>query len=359
MGGAAIERSGAAAPPAALAERLRGVHLAMVEAVLAGEGLDRVAEIAGASVGGRVEIVVGSPAPVPRGATAVAPIVSGGEPLGLVALVGPSAAPSEARWFLHLAAVASLTEVALGQAGGGAAPTLRGSLLEDLREGRARDAQDVVRRAARMGCDLTHGAVAVAAELGAERPRHVAASVAGDHPGVLAEASGRRVLALLPAGEDGPRAAVIAARRLAGRLQRYGPAGVSGFCARAGQLWRALEEAELLVELRCRRPPAGDAQLPPGGPRELEAFLELTVGPLRRHDEQYRTELVRTLRAFLDQAGDVEATAAALRTHAHTVAYRMERVVELTRLDARSAQDAERLALGLRALRALAPRLPR
>ena len=358
MGGA-TERSGAAAPPAALAERLRGVHLAMVEAVLAGEGLGRVAEIASESAGGRVEIVVGSPAPVPPDAAAVEPIVSGDEPLGLVALVGPSARPSEVRWFLHLAAVASLTELALGQTSAGPGPTLRASLLEDLRAGRARDALDVARRAARMGCDLTGGAMAVAAELQTERPRHVAASIAGDHPGVLAEASGRRVLALLPAGEADERAAVAGARRLAGRLQRYGPAGVSGFCPGPGQLWRAMEEAELLVELRCRWPLAGDAQLPPGGPRELEAFLDRTVGPLRRHDEQYRTELVRTLRAFLDAAGDTAATAAALYTREHTVAYRLERVEELTRLEPRDADDAQRLALGLRALRALAPRLPR
>ena len=358
MGGAASERSGAAAPPAALAERLRGVHLAMVEAVLAGEGLARVAEIAGDAVGGRVEIVVGSPAPVPAQTTAVEAIASGDEPLGLVALVGPAASPSEARWFLHLAAVASLTEVALGHAAGGTGPTLRASLLEDLRSGRARDAHDVGRRAARMGCDLTHGAVVVAAELGTGSPR-LLASIAGDHPGVLAEAAGRRVLALLPAGEGGPGAAVAGARRLAGRLQRHGPAGVSGFCPGAGQLWRAAEEAELLVELRCRWPLAGDAQLPPGGPRELERFLDATVGPLRRYDEQYRTELVRTLRAFLDEGGDVGTAAAALHTRAHTVAYRMERIEELTRLDARCADDAERLALGLRALRALAPRLPR
>ena len=48
-----------AAPTAAtLVERLRGLHLRMVDAVLAGDGLERVAELAAEAVGGSVAIVV-------------------------------------------------------------------------------------------------------------------------------------------------------------------------------------------------------------------------------------------------------------------------------------------------------------
>ena len=51
-----------------VAERLRSVHPEMVEAVLAGDGLARVAELAAGAVGGAVAIVV------PRhGATALYP----------------------------------------------------------------------------------------------------------------------------------------------------------------------------------------------------------------------------------------------------------------------------------------------
>ena len=47
-----------AAPTAAtLVERLRGLHLRMVDAVLAGDGLERVAELAAEAVGGAVAIV--------------------------------------------------------------------------------------------------------------------------------------------------------------------------------------------------------------------------------------------------------------------------------------------------------------
>src|SRR4051794_34093092 len=57
---------GVAAPIAAtLVERLRQVHLRMVDAVLAGDGLQRVAELAADAVGGSVAIIV------PRLGTAV------------------------------------------------------------------------------------------------------------------------------------------------------------------------------------------------------------------------------------------------------------------------------------------------
>src|SRR5688572_21654542 len=44
--------------PLGLVERLRAVHLEMVDAVLGGEGLERVAELASSAVGGPVAIVV-------------------------------------------------------------------------------------------------------------------------------------------------------------------------------------------------------------------------------------------------------------------------------------------------------------
>src|SRR6058998_208215 len=61
-------QGGAAAAPPNLVERLRAVHLRMVDAVLGGDGLGRVAELAAEAVGGPVAIVV------PRlGAASVAP----------------------------------------------------------------------------------------------------------------------------------------------------------------------------------------------------------------------------------------------------------------------------------------------
>ena len=64
-------------------------------------------------------------------------------------------------------------------------------------------------------------------------------------------------------------------------------------------------------------------------PGELERFYEETVAPLAAYDEQYETDLVATVEAYLENDGNVAPTAAQLFTHRHTVRYRLERVREL------------------------------
>jgi len=88
-------------------------------------------------------------------------------------------------------------------------------------------------------------------------------------------------------------------------------------------------------------------------PEELRRFHEETVAPLVSYDEQYETELVRTLETFLDADGNVAQTAQRLYTHRHTVRYRLERVRELTGLDVSSTDGREKLGLGLKAMRVL------
>jgi sugar diacid utilization regulator len=402
-----------AAPTAAtLVERLRGVHLRMVDAVLAGDGLERVAELAAEAVGGSVAIVVprlGSavmaphgtaasdrlpelrryvadrvadrPANQPNGLAAEIPIASGDEAVGCVLLLeGASAAVGEAAEYLHLAAVASLTEVAVEEARDEVEQNLRGSFLEDLRAGGGLAPDELVRRAARLGCDLSHGAVALCAELRADRPRHVVATIAEDVPGALAQhmegaAAGShagRVYALLPAvaGEAAAETTLAAAARLAARLQRHGTVGLSSFYADPAEMGRAVQEAELVLDVLTvsGEPIAEDInqgtyrllfRVLASHPEEVRSFYEDTVAPVVRYDDQYRTDLVGTLEAYLAANCHMSATAAAIHAHRHTVAYRLERVRDLTGLDPMQSEDRERLGLGLKAYRIIAPRLPR
>ena len=81
-------------------------------------------------------------------------------------------------------------------------------------------------------------------------------------------------------------------------------------------------------------------------PAELERFYSDTIAPLVAYDEQYGTELVRTLETFLDNDGSMAATYKQLYTHRHTIRYRLERVKELTGLDVGSTDGRERLGLG-------------
>src|SRR3954452_10305209 len=383
-------------------ERVRAVHLRMVDAILSGDGLEGVAGLAASETGGGVAVVVSRlgaaaasgpvadlaglrryvgerarsrAAAVPAGVVAEVPIASGDEQLGAVLLLGEDQPAAEALEFLHVAAVACLTEVAVEEARLEVEQNLRGSFLEELRGRDDLDTDDVLRRAARLGCDLSRGAVALCAELSSDRPRHVVATIAGEHPGALAQhmegGGSGRVYALLPAVGGGDATATLAAaRRLAARLQRHGTVGVSSFYAEVSDLGRAIQEAELVLDVLRRSdvPIAEDIgtgtyrllfRVLASHPEEVRSFYEDTVAPLVAYDAQYSTDLVGTLSAYLERNCNMNATASAIYAHRHTVAYRLERVKELTRLDPLLSEDRERLGLGLKAYRIIAPRLHR
>ena len=88
-------------------------------------------------------------------------------------------------------------------------------------------------------------------------------------------------------------------------------------------------------------------------PSELERFYEETVAPLSAYDEQYETDLVATVEAYLDNDGNVTPTAGTMFTHRHTIRYRLERVHELCGHDISSTEGREKLGLGLKAMRVL------
>jgi sugar diacid utilization regulator len=384
-------------PPAAtsLVERLRAVHLQMLDAVLTGDGLAAVADLAAEAAGGPVAVVVprlgvavasaggetalpavrryvGEQRGVPPEVVAEVPIASGDERIGGVVLLDPGRPDPEAVEFLHLAAVAALTEVAVEEAREEVEENVRGSFLESLRERTdGLDAQDVVRRAGRLGCDLSGGAVVLCAELTSERPRHVVALIGSEYPGALAQLVDGRVYALLPGSDQ--TATVAAARALAGRLQRHGVVALSSFYGDPAELGRAIQEAELVLEVLQRGDGLGGPiqedigtgtyrllfRVLASHPEEVRSFYEDTVAAIVRYDDQYRTDLVQTLEAYLEHNCNMNATAAAIYAHRHTVAYRLERVKELSGLDPMQTEDRERLGLGLKAYRIIAPGLPR
>lgn len=71
--------------------------------------------------------------------------------------------------------------------------------------------------------------------------------------------------------------------------------------------------------------------------------------PLRalvEHDGRKGTQLVRSLKTWLDRFGDTQATAEALGVHPNTLRYRVERALAISGVDA--SNPAQRLALHLR-----------
>ncbi|MBX5469366.1 MAG: helix-turn-helix domain-containing protein [Thermoleophilaceae bacterium] len=359
----------------------RGAHLEMVGAVLAGQGLERIAEIASRYAGAPVAVVLprlGTPAAWaayeryvearlsgksverPPEIAAELPIVSGGRELGRVLLLGVGR--PDAGEYAQVAALAALTALAVEEAHAEAERSLRGSLIEQLLEGELGD-EDVLRRGRRLGVDLSGGAVGLCADPGDRAPGRLLAVIAAEAPDAVADAVGGRVYALVPGGME-------EARALAARLGRQAKVGLSSRYSSPSALRRALEEAELVLDVRSAGAEPREGEMDGGAyrllfrvlashPEEVRSFYEDTVAPIVRYDETYSTDLTGTLVSYLANDCSIKATAAAVHAHRHTVGYRLERVRELTGLDPYKSEDRERLGLGLKALRIVQPLLPR
>src|SRR5207302_1733299 len=152
---------------------------------------------------------------------------------------------AEADAVLHLAAMAAMTDLALVESRQQVEDELRGTFLEELRAGVQLDAAEVIRRGERLGCDLSTGALILAAD-----PVVEVLGSSGLGPDSLADGTYR-----------------------------------------------------LLVRLLASEP------------EQLDAFYEESVAPLARYDDQYRTDLIGTLAAYLDHDGKLGAAAQALYAH--------------------------------------------
>ena len=242
------------------------------------------------------------------------------------------------------------------------------------------DRDDIAARAAELGAELGPGAGIViaraaprAAQSGDWRARVLTValralrSAGGRSLVALGEGESAEVVAIVPAAQDAqlPRAAQALERELADALPGF---SVTVSHSRRTQdpvdLYRAGKEALLaanVAEAEGRSPLAFEDTgayrllLPAMSedPGELERFYEETVAPLCAYDEQYETELVATVEAYLDNDGNVAQTAGQLYTHRHTIRYRLERVRELSGHDISSSEGREKLSLGLKAMRVL------
>jgi sugar diacid utilization regulator len=197
-------------------------------------------------------------------------------------------------------------------------------------------------------------------------------------PGSIAAAArgsdGEEVVLLVsdPDGDAGRRVAATVLRELESNLSGFAFAvGRSRVARDPADLHRAGNEALLAANVvegddggaLLAYDDTGTYQLllpHMSDPAELRRFYDETVSKIVAYDEQYETsDLVGTLETFLECDGNVNATAARLITHRHTVRYRFERVREITGLDVSSTDGREKLSFGLKAMRVLGIAAPR
>jgi sugar diacid utilization regulator len=253
-------------------------------------------------------------------------------------------------------------------------------------ERRIGDRDDLIARGKELGTDLAAGGSVVVVRAHPRHPteddwrrRLLAVAVRGARsiaPGSIAAPTAEEageVIVLVP-DPDGD-----AGRRVSSATMRELESGLPGFSFAIGRsrkaedpldLHRAGDEALLALNVVEGDPERSELAFEQTGtyqlllphmndPAELQRFYKETVLPLVTYDEQYETDLLGTLSTFLDCDANVNATAARLITHRHTIRYRFERVRELTGLDVSSTDGREKLSLGLKAMRVLGIAAPR
>lgn len=169
-----------------------------------------------------------------------------------------------------------------------------------------------------------------------------------------------RVIAIVLAGDSWPVIAKALDRATAG-LSEVLRVGVS-HPARGDQLGGALRAARFALLLDGTA--AGESvsvvdgsqvgsavQLLSAVPDDLRrVFVDRVLGTLIEHDSRYQSQLLPTLRAYLDCGGSWVRTAEITHLHLNSVRYRMARVEKLTGRDLNTTADRADLHLALNLL---------
>jgi sugar diacid utilization regulator len=364
-------------------------------AIESGAGLPAVARAAGRALGASVALI--DRASNVLAVAAASPdeerkLLAGGAGVEVVDLRVADSAVGELRWraregepdaaLLRMVSTLLGLELERSRAPEWATEEAASDFVHALLNREITDRGDISARAAELGTDLADGAgvliaraVPHVAQSGEWRARVLtialravravssgALAAEGDHDREVAE-----VIAVVPAGED--ERLGRAAETLANELET----GLTGFTIGVASsrlasdpvdLYRAGQEALLAANvgeaegarlLAFEQTGAYRLLLPAMSedPAELERFYSETVEPLVAYDEQYETELVSTVETYLENDGNVAATAQQLFTHRHTIRYRLERARELCGHDVTSTEGREKLGLGLKSMRVL------
>jgi sugar diacid utilization regulator len=368
---------------------------AVAEVVESGDGLPALARAIGRAVEASVAILdrsssvlaVACASPTDERAVLEArdgverlDLIVSGTPVGELRLRPRSGAELPAALARTLAAVTAL-ELERASQPDRASEEAVARFLRDLFQRRVTDRENIIARGKELAAELTDGAGVLVTRA------HPLVPTEGDWRARLSAAVGRgarrvargslvgwvdlndslELAVLVPGGEADLMKRVLHAvtAELSGGLSGFQTAVASSRAVSDPvDLYRAAAEAVLTANVAEARGAATLTFEETGSyrllltaisedPSELHRFFDETVAPLIAYDEQYETELVRTLETFLDEDANVARTAERLFTHRHTIRYRLERVRELTGFDVGSTDGRERLGLGLKAMRVL------
>lgn len=263
---------------------------------------------------------------------------------------------------------------------------LRGGFLDELLEERM-SGKEILRQSALLGCDLSGGGMALVFgvadfdeisrkkrldELQVQYLRTVLyetmnGAVRELHSNYICLPRAANVALLIgrPLEDPGMLAAHVLARCRERLRDLPVHAGVGEARDLPEQVFRSYREAESALNTGRRLPEAESMEsrihifgalglqrllfgLGQESPEALREFCGHTLGPVAEYDEEHGTQLMETLRAYIECDGKISGVAEVLHVHKHTVRYRLRRITELTGLDPANLRDAAQLYLAVR-----------
>jgi DNA-binding PucR family transcriptional regulator len=327
-------------------------------------GLDdaRIAEAARAGSPGRT---------VQRGDLWVTSVAAGAETLGTLVLQAAEPVSAADQRILERAALVTALLLLFRRSVAEAEGRVRGELLDDLLSGRLPDPEALRDRARLAGVDPSGTHVMIVARHAdgdptqRRRATFWAASFAATEHGLAATRGGETIL-LLPGTDPGTLARRVA-KELGASLGLDATAGAAGPIPELAQVSTAYAEAHRIADalLALGRVGSGAGAdelgfvgLLLGGERDVEGFLQATLGPVLTYDSRRGTALVQTMEAYFACGTSLSRTAEQLHIHVNTVTQRLERIGRLLGDNWQHPTEALeiQLALRLNRLRGQGPR---
>jgi GAF domain-containing protein len=288
----------------------------------------------------------------------VAPVRAGAEDLGSLALLRHQPLDEPDLGVLDNAAQAAAMSALLSRSTAAVGQHDQDEALDELLDSPLRGSRRQRQYTRRLGMDLNQPHVMVVARAeGGRRSRADmwASSYASARGGARAARDG--YLVLLVPGENPGTVAREVARDLGRTLDQPVTAGGAATTGRPDSVPRAYQQArqslEALTALGRQGTAATVAELGfvgmlLGDGRDVDGYIEATLGPVLTYDADRSTELSSTLAAYFAAGGSPTYAAEALQVHPNTVARRLERISQLLGVDLQDSEPALEIQLALR-----------
>jgi sugar diacid utilization regulator len=305
--------------------------------------------------GGKSTVEVSLP-PIKAGRRLILPVVLGEAVVGYIsAMFRPNDDIDAITEYLQPAALAVMVEFNQRRKDGSVFAVTQKSLLKDLLSGRSLSASDQERLERYYGFDLSDGLLvfAVEANLGLNPATPFRAVLWPEDSFITAEVEGTRVFVLPHQGKEDKKWNEEAQSLLVKIRKNL---GVDGETARiqigAARLAHAILDLpdayrEARQALIVGSMVHGEKEFITGygdlgikrllylmiDHPELDRFYEENLAPLETYDSEWESELVSSLRIYLEHGANLNSAARALFIHRHTLRYRLEQIADILKVD--------------------------